>query len=144
MNDHVKTVQAIYEAFGRRDIEAMLGYLDDDVSWEEWDDNQAQLAGVPWMAPRRGKDGVAEFLRIVGGFTFHSFNVVSLMAGGDKVAAEVTVEASVPSTGGHYRDQEMHLWSFNAAGRVVSFRHYLDTAKHIAVAKGNSDLQNPV
>lgn len=30
--------------------------------------------------------------------------------------------------------QGPHLWSFNDAGRVVRFRHYLDTAKHIWAA----------
>jgi ketosteroid isomerase-like protein len=37
--------------------------------------------------------------------------------------------------GRRLRDEEMHLWTVNAAGRVTRFRHYLDTAKHIALAR---------
>jgi uncharacterized protein len=40
----------------------------------------------------------------------------------------------VPSTSGHYRDEEMHLWTFDATGKVIRLRHYTDTAKHIRAA----------
>ena len=56
------------------------------------------------------------------------------MDGGDQVAAEFEVECDVPSTGGHYRDEEMHLWTFDEGGKVVRLRHYTDTAKHIRAA----------
>jgi ketosteroid isomerase-like protein len=46
------------------------------------------------------------------------------------------IEVEVPDTGGHYRDEEMHLWTFNDAGQVVRLRHYTDTAKHITAARG--------
>ena len=42
--------------------------------------------------------------------------------------------SDVPSTGGHYRDEEMHLWTFDAAGRVIRLRHHTDKAKHIRAA----------
>jgi len=35
---------------------------------------------------------------------------------------------------GHYRDEEMHLWTFDANGKVIRLRHYTDTAKHIQAA----------
>ncbi|HEY4575304.1 MAG TPA: DUF4440 domain-containing protein, partial [Thermoanaerobaculia bacterium] len=61
MSDHLATVTAIYEAFGRGDIPGLLEHVSDDVEWEAWADNTAQKAGVGWMVPRRGKAGVAEF-----------------------------------------------------------------------------------
>lgn len=42
--------------------------------------------------------------------------------------------ATLPG-GKRLRDEEMHLWNVNAAGKVTRFRHYADTAKHIAVAR---------
>jgi hypothetical protein len=30
----------------------------------------------------------------------------------------------------------MHLFTFNAEGKVTRLRHYTDTAKHIAAARG--------
>jgi ketosteroid isomerase-like protein len=57
------------------------------------------------------------------------------MAGRDQVVAEVVIEASTP-TGGRFRDEELHLWTLGADGKVVRLRHYVDTAKHIAGAAG--------
>ena len=133
MADLTTIARAIYDAFGRGDIRGILQHLADDVAWESWADNQAQKAGVPWMKSRRGKAGAAEFFGVVGQFKIHDFQVHAIMAGGNQVAAEFTIEATVPS-GKRYRDEEMHLWTFNDAGKVVRLRHYTDTAKHIAVA----------
>ena len=134
MSDHLATVKAIYEAFGRGDIPALLEHVSDDVQWEAWADNTAQKAGVGWMAPRRGKAGVAEFFQVVAEeLDVQEFQVLSLMAGGDQVAAEFVISANLRKGGGNYRDEEMHLWTFGADGKVVRLRHYLDTAKHAAV-----------
>jgi ketosteroid isomerase-like protein len=46
------------------------------------------------------------------------------------------LEANLPAWGGgHYRDEEMHLWTFDDEGKVTRLRHYTDTAKHIAAFK---------
>jgi len=136
MQENLETVRSIYAAFGRGDVAAILDCLADDVAWESWHDNFAQRAGVPWLKAGRGRRHVAEFFKIVGAFKISKFTVVSLMAGGNQVAAEVENTAEVPATGGNFHEEEVHLWTFNDQGQVVRFRHYLDTAKHIAVAKG--------
>ena len=133
--NNIATIQSIYEAFGRGDIPAIIEFLADDVQWEQWADNSAQKAGVPWMKARKGKDGAFEFFRIVGEFNIKDFQVLSIMGNGNQVAVEFIIEADVPATGGHYRDEEMHLWTFDGQGKVVRLRHYTDTAKHIAAAK---------
>lgn len=51
------------------------------------------------------------------------------------MAVEFIIEADVPATRGHYRDEEMHLWTFDEQGKVIRLRHYADTAKHMAAAK---------
>jgi uncharacterized protein len=136
MTDPLATVGVIYEAFGKGDIPAILDQMADDVRWEEWADNSAQKAGVPWLLPRHGKDGVLEFFKVMGGLQVLDFRVLSLMAGGNQVAVEFEIEFAVPSTGRRQRDQEMHLWTFDDTGKVIRLRHYTDTAKHIATAQG--------
>lgn len=137
MSDLLTTVSAIYEAFGRGDVPAILAHLADDARWEEWPDNSAQKAGVPWMLSRQGKAGALEFFQAVGGnLAIKEFQVLSLMAGGNQVAAEIIIEADVPPSGGRFRDEEIHLWNFNDEGKVIRFRHYADTAKHIAAVQG--------
>lgn len=135
MSNHLSTVIEIYEAFGKGDVPTFIGHMADDVQWEQWADNTAQLAGVPWLQPRQGPSGVLAFFQAIAAMTIKDFRVLSLMAGGNQVAAEFVIEADVPSTGGHYRDEEIHLWTFNESGKVIRLRHYTDTAKHIAAAK---------
>jgi uncharacterized protein len=136
MSNHVTTVTAIYAAFGKGDIPAILDQMADDVQWEAWADNTAQKAGVPWLQPRQGKEGVLAFFQLLGGgMNVTEFQVLSIMGGGNQVAVEFVIAAVIPSLGTSYRDEEIHLWTFNDAGKVVRLRHYTDTAKHIATAK---------
>jgi ketosteroid isomerase-like protein len=132
--NHEQTVKEIYAAFGRGDVPAILERLADDVQWEQWESHSAEAAKVPWMRKRQGKSGAAEFFQVVGQMNISHFQVLSFMAGGNQVAAEFVVEAEVPG-GGHYRDEEMHLWTFNAEGKVTRLRHYIDATKHIEAAR---------
>lgn len=131
---HLQTVQQIYQAFATGDVPAILGKLAPDVAWESWADHSAQRAGVPWLLPRTGRDGAAAFFQVVGTqLRIHDFRVLALMEGENQVAAEVTIDAELIG-GGRFQDEEIHLWTFDAGGLVKRFRHYVDTAKHIAAA----------
>ncbi|HMQ61391.1 MAG TPA: nuclear transport factor 2 family protein [Flavilitoribacter sp.] len=137
MSQNLITVQAIYEAFGKGDIPTILSHLADDVNWESWTDNSAQKAGVPWLQSMKGKDGVLAFFQLIGNpevFQIKEFQVLSIMDGGRQIAAEFVIEADILSTGGHFRDEEVHLWTFNDQGKVVRLRHYTDTHKHMVAA----------
>ncbi len=129
------TIQQIYACFGQGDIPGILEKLDDNVRWEEWADNSAQKAGVPWMQAQQGKEGALAFFQTVGSsLQIKDFQILSLMDGGNQIAAEFIIEAAVLATGKNYRDEEMHLWTFNEEGKVVRLRHYLDTHKHVMAA----------
>lgn len=134
MSEQLTVVGKIYEAFGRGDVPAILDYMADNVQWEAWADNSAQKQGVPWLQARQGKDGVLAFFQVLGGMSVIDFQVLSLMAGENQVAAEIVIEVEIPETGAHFRDEELHLWTLNEAGKVIRMRHYNDTAKHIAAA----------
>jgi ketosteroid isomerase-like protein len=135
VTDHLTTITDLYAAFGRGDLPAILDVLAEDVRWEHWDDNTAQREGVSHLQPRTGRDGAAEFFATIGEIAFHGFEVRGLAAGDDLVVADVHIDATLPS-GGRLRDEELHLWRFDADGRVCAMRHYVDTAKHIAAERG--------
>ena len=101
MNNNASIVSSMYEAFSKGDIPAVIDHLADDVQWEQWSDNSAQQAGVPWLQARSGKEGAGAFFNVVGGFNFKDFRVLLIMANENKVAAEIVLEADVPATGGH-------------------------------------------
>ena len=60
-DDHVSTVMAIYEAFGRGDVPAVLGHLADDVRW----DHGMRRTNVPYLKAVTGHAAVAEFFRVL-------------------------------------------------------------------------------
>ncbi len=134
---HLPTVQALYEAFGAGDVPAFLGHLAEDVEWEQWADNRAVAAGVPWLQPYSGRDAVGGFFAAVGQMEIVDLRILNMMEGGDEVAVSFVLEAKLPHFGGRsYRDEEIHLWTFNADGKVSRLRHYVDTAKHIEAYTG--------
>jgi ketosteroid isomerase-like protein len=134
MTPLLQSVEAIYGAFGRGDVPAILDHLSPTVAWEAWDDNYAQRAGVPWLMPRHGHAGaVAFFTTVATSMNITGFSVLSMLAGGNQVAAEIRLAATFPN-GTVMHEEEIHLWTFGDDGKVVRFRHYTDTAKHIAAA----------
>jgi ketosteroid isomerase-like protein len=133
------TVLDIYAAFGRGDVPAVLERLADDVAWEEWSDNFAQRAQVPHLVPRRGRDDVAGFFGLIGAWTVRQFEVLDVIGDGRQVVAEIRASFELPG-GARFADEEMHLWTFDESGRVCRFRHYVDTAKHIAASAGEDTL----
>lgn len=62
---NLAVVDGIYEAFGRGEIDLILGQIADGCAWESWLDNHGQKAGLPPMKPRHGRAGVAEFFAYV-------------------------------------------------------------------------------
>jgi ketosteroid isomerase-like protein len=140
MTSHVTTKNAatvadVYAAFGRGDVPAILDRLADDVSWDDWSDNFAQRAEVPHLVARQGPAEVARFFAVLGSATVLDFAVLDLIGSDRQVVAEVRASFALPG-GGRFVDEELHLWTFDDAGRVTRFRHYCDTAKHIAAARG--------
>jgi uncharacterized protein len=127
MSDHVATVRSIYEAFGRGDIPAVLDALDDDVEWEPWTIDH----GLPLLTPGRGKAHVAAFFDKIAELEFKRFEPWLVFGSGDHVMALIGVEYLIPQTGRSVSDDaEGHLWVFGPSGKVVAYRHFVDTLQH--------------
>jgi ketosteroid isomerase-like protein len=134
---NIDQLQSVYRSFGSGDIPAILEAISEDVAWEHWNDNSAQQAGVPWYEARDGREGAAAFFASLGVMEIHDFQVVNLMEGGNQIAATIKIDFTVKETGERVRDEEIHLWTFDDAGKISGMRHYTDTAKHIKAAKGS-------
>lgn len=127
---NLAAAQAIYEAFGRGDIQFILEQVADDIRWDqrEWP-GPAHGGAVPTLVPRAGKAGVGEFFAALAGLEFHGFTLTNLLEGANQVAAIVELDATVKATGTRVQDTEVHLMTFNDDGKIVELRHILDTAK---------------
>jgi ketosteroid isomerase-like protein len=132
---NLATIAEIYAAFGRGDVPTILDKVAADCRWESWTNNYAQKAGVAWLRPQTGPAGVADFFVTLARMQMHDFQVLDLVAGEHQVTAEVVIDFSTPS-GGRLRDEEVHLWTLDQQQKISRFRHYIDTAKHIAAFAG--------
>lgn len=128
-------VAAIYGAFGRGNVSEILEHLSPDVEWEYG----IASTDVPWLAPRRGRDGAAKFFAVVAELVeIRRFDLKAVIGEGDIVVALFDVEGVVKATGRRFEEiDEVHVWRFGAEGRVVRFRHRVDThAQHLAYRGG--------
>ena len=81
----MQRVQTIYEPFGREDVPAILGHMDEDVSWEDG----AKDHVVPWLTPGRGRAQVAAFFEAILAFDMTRFERRAFLEGEDCVAAVI-------------------------------------------------------
>jgi ketosteroid isomerase-like protein len=130
---HRETVQEMYAAFGRGDVAAILERLDPHIDWEY----DASPTEVPWLQPRQGPAGAAEFFTSLGELDFHRFEPKAILAEGQTVVALVDVDATVRKTGARVEElDEVHIWNFGNDGRVTRFRHRADTLKQLRAWQG--------
>ncbi len=124
---NIDTVREIYSAFGEGRIDAILATLADNVEWEY----PATATAVPWLQPRKGRDSVAGFFESVAGLEFHNFVPHTMLEGPDVVVALLDVEFTVKATGARVTEiDEIHVFRFDADGKVSKFKHGVDTHRH--------------
>ena len=137
---HRQSVSAMYDAFGRGDVDAILSHLSEQITWDVTDEPWTPHgAGVPWLAPRRGHREVAEFFAIVSTWNYERFEVLDMLVSDTQVAAEIRMTAKLPS-GAHIDEEVIHLWTFNPDGKVIRLRRMLDTAANIDAANLAAEL----
>ena len=125
----VVAVQAMYAAFGRGDIPALLSYLSTEVDWRINVDLAAPGAKrIPDFRIFRGREGVQAFFSIAEEeIEFHSFQPLSFMSSGHEVAVRVQMELTVRSTGRRMQTESIHYFTFGADGKLARFIEYTDT-----------------
>lgn len=124
---HIPTVQAIYAAFGRGDIKTILGHLADDVVWEY----DKSAAGIPWLVPLRGRAQVPGFFAALAAVEFQQFQPKLQLQSGNIVVGLNDVAFTVRATGKRVvEEDEIHIWHFDASGKVARFCHKTDTLQH--------------
>ena len=126
---NVDVVRRCYQAVGRADVPAVLDLLTDDVEW-----TLQGHAAIPFAGSRRGREGVAEFLSLVGEtLDFLQFEPREFVAQVDAVVV-LGVERSVNrATGGALEQEWAHAYGLRD-GKIARFRAFEDTAAHVAAS----------
>jgi ketosteroid isomerase-like protein len=126
------TVRGIYEAFGRGDVQAVLGVFDPAIEWHEAD-NFLYADRNPYIGPMAVAEGV--FMRCVA--DIDGFTVVPqrYTESGDRVAVEGRYRGTMKTTGIPVDAQFAHVWDVRG-GKVVGFQQYTDTKQWADAAAG--------
>jgi uncharacterized protein len=125
MGDNVGTIAAIYEAFGRGDVPAILDRLADDVQWEQG----IRETGIPYYVPGVGKAHVVSFLEnLAANLELTHFEPMAICDGGDIVAVPIRYAGRIVGGGEIADAMECHVWRFDGDGKVIAFNHVLDLA----------------
>jgi ketosteroid isomerase-like protein len=125
MSKNIETVQQIYAAYGRGDMQFILDQLDDDVTWGI----ESVAAGE--VAPHgvaRGKTSVVRFFDAWAKTAdFQTFNPHDFIAAGDHVFNHLQYEVIVKATGKPVKNFALQHWTFKD-GKLLRWRGYEDTA----------------
>ena len=125
---NLATVQAVYAAFGRGDVPAILQQLTDDVDWGPALDPAVDATGVPFLARLQGRQQVPRFFQGIQTMDYESFEPRRFFASGNEVAVRVVQSLRVKSTGKRLLLEDMHHFTFDPGGRISRWRTFLDTA----------------
>lgn len=114
----IVTVQRIYEAFGRGDVDAVLAELADDVDWA----SEAVSTSAPWYGTYRGKGEVPLFFKAIGtSVEVTEFVPLSFTANETDVMVTIRWTVTAIATGKSATINLHHWWSF-ADGKIAFYR----------------------
>jgi uncharacterized protein len=130
--DNVRTIEAVYAAFGRGDLGALLNSLAEDVVWQH-----PGPADIPWAGARQGRDEVAEFFIAVNQhIDIEHFTPGVFVTHGDDVIVFGHESGRTRAAGRVYGTDWVHVFTVRE-GRVARFREYTDTATLVEALGGS-------
>jgi ketosteroid isomerase-like protein len=126
VTSNVQTIKDVYDAFGRGDIEAVLGAFDPQIEWREAENHPYQPDGSPWI----GGEAITENLFVKLGSEWDGFTVspIAFYNADDTVVVETRYTGTYKSTGKPIHAQACHVWKLRD-GKATSFQQYVDTAQ---------------
>jgi ketosteroid isomerase-like protein len=131
---NIETVRAMYAAFGRGDVAAVLERLDETIVWIT-PGSQA----VPMAGRRQGIEEVTQFfVELAAALTFTAFQAREFLAQGNRVIALVHYEGRNNQTGRTFSAESAMLWTLGN-GKAVRFQEYTDTEALAAAARSNGN-----
>jgi uncharacterized protein len=119
---NIETVQRLYGAFARREIDAIVGMLSPDVEWGEPSNPYNPAGGT-----RHGHAGFLEWLDI--GRQAEDILVLEprkMLVDADSVAVVGYMKCRAISTGKVYESDFVHLVTLES-GKIAKFQEFFDT-----------------
>lgn len=126
--ENIKTIQAVYEAFGRGDVAAITDAVTDDVDWA----SEAAGKSAPWFGDHRGPAGVKDFFMAYGStMEVQEFTPTTFAGSDNEVMSLVRCVATARSTGRRVSMTLHHYFRFQG-NKIEYYRGTEDTAQTAA------------
>jgi uncharacterized protein len=123
VQDNVDLVKKGYAAFGRGDIEALLGLFAEDIEW-----TVPATPGAPFGGTMKGREAVGSFFKsLAEAEDFQEFTEEDYIAQDDRVVVKGRSKAVVRATGRTLALEWVHLFTVKG-GKVQKFVEFFDTA----------------
>jgi hypothetical protein len=123
MGTSTTVVQQAYEAFGRRDVPAILELVADEVDWEF-----VGSAGLPYAGRRRNRNEVRDFFAAIPRTDdIHAFEPREFIEAGEHVTVLGWERATALDTGKQFEGEWVHVFTVKS-GKVTRWRGFFNTA----------------
>jgi ketosteroid isomerase-like protein len=124
VDSKIETVQAVYEAFGRGDLDTILGLVTDDVDWASEPDSTI----APWHGIRHGKAELPSFFAtLADSLEVLEFTPQAFASSETDVMAVIRFGAKARATGRSATMDLHHWWRFRD-GKICFYRGTEHTA----------------
>jgi uncharacterized protein len=123
MADNVALVEKAYEAFGRGDVETVLGLFSENIEWYEAE-NSPFWPGRAFHGPQEVVEGV--FARLGADTKDFRITISRILGCGETVLVQGRYSGSWAATGTSFDLQMAHIWDFEG-GKTVRWQQCTDT-----------------
>ena len=124
MMSAVDVIAGLYDAFGRGDIPAVLGAMDQEIHWYEAENNPYRPDGEPCVGPEAVLNDL--FMKLPEDWDDFAVRPHTFHAAGNVVVVEARYGGTHRATGRPLDTQVCHIWTLQD-GKVTKFQQYLDT-----------------
>jgi hypothetical protein len=124
-SQNIDTIKAVYAAFARGDVGAIIDVVTDGVDWG----TESSSTGAPWYGARRGKDGVGAFFDdFAKAMEVEDFTPLTFAADADGDVLTVVRFAARSRETGKLAKMDLHHWFRFTNGKISYYRGTEDTA----------------
>lgn len=118
-------IEGLYAAFGRGDVQSIIGALDPEIEWWEAE-NFIYADKNPYRGPQTVLMGV--FGRIMNDWDGFTVTPEEVLDAGDTIVGRGYYAGKYRKTGRSVKAQFAHVFKMRD-GKVVKFQQYTDTAQ---------------
>ena len=116
---NLETVRGVYNAYETRDVDGLLGFLDD-----EFEVSQSEL--LPWGGRYKGRDGMMEYIKGISTYVESGVVVEEMFEAGDHVIVIGRSRGKIKSSGRPYDVRLVDMCRVRD-GKLLSLDIYTDT-----------------